>query len=233
MNDNSISRLPGLYERHLRRKQDNWLFPEQEQRPDAVQWQEARRRDRLALDSFQSRFRDQVEKAMRLDSRADSDVVLELKQELDACYQASFTLPGDMQPIRVAIRKLIDSIMRAVRKGAGNDSYAQQQLHDEDIARETHFRLQQNPLIADLTATDSPIKESELVPCLLGEQPDSLVQVLALFDARQADVLLQEATRFLKDKDPQQVHTQAWQNLGLIREHVQTSQAGSSNRVFP
>ena len=209
---------PGKHERHLLRKQGNQLFPASDQLMLSADLEQARLKDQMALKKFSQQFQDLVQRAVGLDTNAPSEVILTLKEELDRCYQVSYTLPGDVTAIRQAIQKLLDSIMRAVWAGIGNDDYARQQLEDEEAARKLHFQLQQNPLIADLTDADSPVSASELIPSLLSETPESLQQVMQLFDEQQIAEIANEAASFLDARDPDRNIVSAWECLALIQK---------------
>ncbi len=210
----------GMRERHLARKRGNPLFPSHVRSVGDRDIELARQEDRHRLERFRERFHDQLERALALAPNTPSETILELKEALDESYQISCTLPGDVAEIQDAIRKLIGTIMRAIRDGAGGDAYAQRQLHDEETARRVHFQLQAIPLIADLTAADSPIAEDELIPTLLSETPSVLHQVLAIFDRDQMDMLLQQAADFLSSIDPDARQKAAWENLEVIRSRL-------------
>ena len=208
----------GKIERHLLRKQGNLLFPmlEQSVLPEAIE--QARQQDQMALQKFIEDFQALVKKAVDLEPNTPSEKVLELKEELDRCFQVSYTVPGDLEEIRKAIQTLVKSIMQAVWKGIGNDDYARQKLQDEEIARDMHFQLQQNPLIADLTDPDSQIQESELIPSLLSETTESLQQVMQIFDEQQTTAIFYEAKTFLDTTDPNKEIPLAWDCFAIIKE---------------
>ena len=208
----------GKFERHLLRKQGNLLFPVQEQHVLPAAIEQARHQDQIALQNFIEDFQALVKKAVDLEPNAPSEKVLELKEELDRCFQVSYTLPGDVDEIRKAIQTLVKSIMQAVWKGIGNDEYARQKLQDEEIARDMHFKLQQNPLIADLTDPDSQVQESELIPSLLSETTESLQQVMQIFDAQQTTAIFYEAKTFLDATDPNKEVTLAWDCFAVLKE---------------
>ncbi len=229
MNINIKDRLPGMYERYLLRKQNNWLFPADEQLTTGEQLIDAQMRDQQALEKFQQHFQSLVQRAVTLEANTASETVLELKEALDRSYQITATLPGDQTAVRQAIEKLIEAIMRSVWREVGEDAYAQQQLRDEESARKTHFRLQLNALVADLTAEESPVSEAELVPCLLSEKPESLRQVLGIFDEQQLVILCQQADALLDRLDPDRKRTAARVNLAIIHSTIEPGQTGNAS----
>ena len=189
---------PGRRERHLRRRHENPLFawPPQEVEPEALL--AAQRADHEEMESFRADFRDLIQRAVNLPADADSDTVLGLKQDLERCYEQSFGLPEDHARERVALRKLIDLIMKAVRRSAGSDPLARQELADEEQAREIHFRLLEQPLVADLLHPESHIAPEELAPTLLSASAEELEAALELFDLTQVEALAQDSARLIE-----------------------------------
>jgi hypothetical protein len=124
--------------------------------------------------------------------------VLGLKQDLERRYEQSFGLPEDHARERVALRKLIDLIMKAVRRSAGSDPLARQELADEEQAREIHFRILEQPLVADLLHPESPIAPEELAPSLLSATADEVEAALELFDLPPLEELVHVSTRLIE-----------------------------------
>lgn len=148
---------PGRRERHLRRQHENPLFgwPPPEIPPEVLL--AAQKADHEDMEAFRETFQGLVQRAVDLPPDADSDTVLALKQDLERAYEQSFGLPEDHERERSALAKLIEVIMRAVRRAAGADPLARQELEDEGEARAEHFRLLRLPLLADLLHPETPI----------------------------------------------------------------------------
>jgi hypothetical protein len=206
----------GIREQHLLRKKDNPLFEESERNVSNEVLARARMEDGVEMDTFMSDFQSLVQRAAALEPNTPSETILEIKEQLDRSYQQCCALPGDQTAVKTAVRKLIETIMRAVEGGIGNDAYARQQLEEETLARELHFKLQELPLVAALTAANSPVAENELIPSLLSEPVETLVPTLQLFDETQMAAIFNEASTFMERKDPEQKLTDAWQRLQLI-----------------
>ena len=206
----------GIREQHLLRKKDNPLFDESERDVSNEVLARARMEDGVEMDAFMADFQSLVERAVALEPNTPSETILEIKERLDHSYQQCCALPGDQTAVKTAIRKLIETIMRAVENGIGNDAYARQQLEEEALARELHFKLQELPLVAALTAANSPIAENELIPSLLSEPAETLALTLQLFDDTQMAAIFNEASTFISNTDPEQKLPGVWQRLQLI-----------------
>ncbi len=190
-----FSELPGRHERHLRRKQDNPLFPESQRSLTQSQLTESQRLDHEELEAYIRDLRRLVGEAVALGPHEQSDVILELKERLDQAYETACRLADDQTPNKEAIRKLVAVIMRAVWKGAGNDTLAHQELEQEEAARATHYALLENPLVADLLDPDSLIGSDELLPSLLTAPREEFEAAVTLFDPDQLRLLCEQAAQ--------------------------------------
>jgi hypothetical protein len=216
---------PGVREAHLLRKKNNPLFDAASREVSNDTLAEARLRDGMERDQFMQDFQSLVQRTAALEPNTPSETILELKEELDRCYQRACGLPGDQTEIKQAIRRLVDIIMRAVRGGIGNDAYAARQLDEEELARQTHFQLQELPLVAALTHSDSPIAPDELVPSLLSEEDNNLERCLMIFDDRQLAAICHSAEQYLQKADPDKKLIDAWRRLNIIHNYYRNSAA--------
>lgn len=198
-----FSDWPGAHERHLQRRENNPLFPASRQVVSAHDIYTAQQLDKEALADFMVRFQSVVQRAIDLESNVDSQIILDLKQDLDRSYEECASLPGDQAEIKQAIVRLIKPIMAAVWKGAEQDPQAQSKLRDEETARGLHFQLLETPLVADLLHPETPIQEDELVPCLLSCTEQELDQVLQLFSPEQLGTICADARTLLGQLPPQ------------------------------
>lgn len=212
---------PGAHERQLIRCADNPLFPLARRNVIQIEVNQAQRRDHEEASAFQDRLRALVQRAIDLPTQADSEVVLKLKEDLDQAYEQACGLAGDTLEIKAALRKLIDIVMRAVWRGAGNDAAAQANLREEEAARAAHFALLEHPLIADLIRPDSPVAADELAATLLSESAPAVAAALSLFDAAQLALLCQDARELLRAQDAGlPTIAAARQRLAEMEEHL-------------
>lgn len=194
----SFSSQPGAHERQLIRCADNPLFPPKRRQVIQIEVNQAQRRDAEEAVAFQERFRTLVQRAIDLSPQEDSEMILKLKEDLDQAYEQASGLAGDPREIKAALKKLLEIVMRAVWRGAGDDAAAQANLREEGAARITHFALLEHPLIADLIRPESPIAPDELAATLLSESQAAVQAAVTLFDADQLDLLCQNARSLLK-----------------------------------
>ena len=212
----------GMFERHLRRKDNNPLFgvPAPQFPPEA--YVEARHLDTEEMRRFQEDMRQVIQQAIDLDANVESEVVLELRGKLDQLYARCSGLGGNCGDHKRSIRRLIDVVMNAVWQAAADDPMARMELEQEELARQQHFCLMEYPLISDLMRPDTPISQDELLPTLLDADEDELEAVLWMFEPEQLAIIRKDAESLLVERRAQGYDlSEAWANLQLIIEHIE------------
>jgi hypothetical protein len=188
-----FSPKPGGHERMLKRRMGNPLYPEDQRKIKESELLEAQHRDFEEVQAFLEDFQKLVEEAAGLEANADSEQILSLKERLDAAYERCVGLGGDMEHIRLALQRLIQVIMNAVRKAAADDDTAMEKLSMEDDARFMHYVLLEHPFIADMLRPDDLLSEADLVPCLLAESETVVAEASKLFEPEQLFQICQKA----------------------------------------
>lgn len=185
--------LPGPRERHLRRRRDNPLFPSERRRVSAAELDAARRADQQEYEGFRRELRELLEEAGELAGTVDTDLVLGLKERVERLYEQCAGLGGDHSREKQGLLQLNDIVVAAIRRAAGADPLAHQELEQEQAARQIHVQLLQYPLVADLLSDRSPITAADLVPTLLSESPEAVRVAMSLFEPEQQAELRAEA----------------------------------------
>lgn len=195
-----FSSQPGRYERHLQRKFDNVLFPEEDREVSLGQIETARELDEQELLHFTKNYHVILQEIVELAQNVESELVLNLKQRLDQLYEQVCGLGGDRTAEKTGLTKLHQAIDQAIAAGAAGDSTAEARLAQEAQARKIHWQMLQQPLVADLLRTDSPISQDELLPSLLSEEADFFGVTISMFDPAQCRSLLGQAESLLKSR---------------------------------
>jgi hypothetical protein len=222
-----FSSQPGAFERHAQRKYKNPLFPVADQQllnEEVTRFQEKDQQDlRIFLDTFQ----ETVKKAATLANSVESDVLLDLKEELERLYVTSTSLAGDLDDHRHALVKLIELCMSSLRRGAEDDIDALKKLTEETQARQVYFKLLETPLVADLMRGDEVVSAEDLVPTLLSQDEADLVNALELFEPEHIAIILQQATSLfdqLKADLPDSAELE--EKIGLLNKLAQAESTG-------
>ncbi|MEW8299349.1 MAG: hypothetical protein AB2651_12620 [Candidatus Thiodiazotropha sp.] len=221
-----FSERPGRHERHLLRRFENPLFTEAARTLTQAQLTEAQRLDHEELVAYIEELRRLVGEAVALGPHEQSDVILDLKERLDKAYETACRLADDQTPNKEAIRKLVDVIMRSVWKGAGNDTLAHQELQQEEAARQAHYALLENPLVADLLDPESLIAEDELLPVLLSTGDSDFEAALTLFDATQLEALLRQGESLAQPDSGSRLNELGAARLDRMRRGLDALRAG-------
>ena len=223
----NFSSAPGPHERHLKRRLLNPLFPKPENEVTQQDVEDAQKKDEETLMAFMMHFQSVVQKTTELGTSSESDIVLEIKEQLDECYATSCAMPGDHTNLKTAVKKLITAIMAAIRKGAADDATALKKLNEEDVARELHNELHERKLIADLMLQNSPILENELTPTLLNEEEDDLEAALPLFSTEELGLIAKTAQALLEQLrlDGHEI-PHAWERFQQIKQALEDKNSG-------
>jgi len=215
-----FSEYPGRHERHYRRKAGNPLFPDPMIVPNDAALLEAQRLDHEELVAFMTDLRELVQRAVDLRPNEESQVVLDLKADLDRAYEKASGLAEDQSGNKDAIRSLTAVIMASVRgAAAAGDGAAEHQLVEEDDARRIHYQLLEHPLVADLLAPDSVIRPDELAATLLSVSAPELGAALDLFDRDQLELLCRDA-RSIVVKAGEVAAAEAADRLTQMEKHL-------------
>lgn len=209
------------------RRFKNPLFRHLHDEVTVAEQEDAVLQDRLETEKFIEEFRQLVEEVVALDEKAESEQILSLKQRLDRSFEVCSGLAGDMSEIKQSIRQLVELMMNAVRAGAGNDTVAQQNLDEEDMARNMHFSLLEMPLIADLLRPDSKVTGDDLAPTLLSEDPTAVQVIMSLFTEEQQKQICSEARSILENLDKEGLAIDKFwenlQNMESVKDSVEES----------
>jgi hypothetical protein len=228
--DLPFTHKPGRRERHLRRRHGNPLFawPPEDVAPERLL--EAQRLDHEEMEAFRESFRAIVQRAVDLPTDAGSDLILALKTDLERHYEQACGLPEDQSEPKAALAKLIDIIMRTLLRHVGDDATARQELADEAAARQIHFRLLEQPLVADLLHPETPILPQELTPALLSATDAELAAATELFDLPQLAVILDEAEALARRLAESDVAVEGFAaRLEQLRQVVADTDAGRAH----
>lgn len=194
----NFSETPGAWEQQLQRRWNNPLFPEPSRSVVQHQVVEARERDREELKEFQKQFSEIVERVSSLPKRADTEKLLDLIPELEACYTGCMVLGAPPAREREALTRLITLFEQTLLRHAGEEGAFVEQLKQQQAARRVHHKALGNPIIAAMMRDESPISSDELPATLLSESPALVSEVLSFLDPEQLHSLHQHAEEILR-----------------------------------
>lgn len=186
-----FSSHPGAYERHIIRQYDHpKLF--KVSNLEQTKLKEAQQKDQQDAEAFQEKLVGLVQKAIDLESQTDSQILLDLKADLEQAYTYACSLSGDQSVNKQSLNQLITVLLSTINGQIEQDTLAIKEMQMEKEAREIHFKMIENPLIADLLREFSPIPPNQLLETLLSESIDSCYQCLSMFDDDQIVTLIEQ-----------------------------------------
>ncbi len=193
----NFSALPGPRERQLKRRHNNLLFVEAASVTQEL-IQQAQRDDHSAMQAFMERFREIVQRTVKLDKQVETDDLLKLKVELEQLYAVCTGLSGDQSTIKDAIKKLIAAISKTLHSSAKDDAHFIDKLKEDEQHTTLHLHICEHLIVSDILNPDSIIGDNELLPTLLSESEDALQATLLLFSPEQQRLMLTEGGQLLK-----------------------------------
>ncbi len=215
----TFSLHPGARERHLCRQYKNPLYAVEHQDFEEQRLAGARYMDEKEQDEFFETFHALLGKVAELKPNEGSEIMLDLKSQLDQSYELCSGLMGEHRSEQEAIIKLVGVIMASIWQSAEGDAEAEQNLKEEELARNTHFRLLEFPLVADLLRPRSPIVQDQLIPTLLTESEGAIRAAFQLFDKEHQQLIYQQAKELLASKEQKTEELSgAWNNLKLMAD---------------
>lgn len=216
-----FSSQPGRYERHVQRKYNNVLFPKEERQVTQDHVVTARELDEEELQQFSQTYHTILQEIVELAQNVESELVLKLKQRLDQLYEQVCGLGGDRTAEKAGLAKLHQAIDQAIAAGAAGDATAEAQLAQEARARKIHWQMLQQPLVADLLRSESPITQDDLLPTLLSEEAESFSITMGMFDPEQCRTLLGQAEKLLMSHEGEPGLENAWARVKFLRSLVE------------
>jgi len=184
---------PGSRERHLQRRYQNPLFPEQQQQVTPLDLDVARKHDSDEVTHFGGELRTLLVDVSQFSGHEETDKVLAVKESADRLYEQCIGLAGDHERERQGLLKLNEVIMAAIANAAGQDALAIEELAREVQAREIHLQMLSIPLIADILRQDAAIQADDLLPSIMSADIETIKTALSLFDPEQTELLKQQA----------------------------------------
>jgi len=188
---NRWSEKPGCFERHLQRKEDNFLFPISDRQPTQEAIREARAKDEDDAKRLEKDISAVLQSAERFGDQGTiaTRVLLDfLQSELDPLMRRAAEIGEPALRFFKTLEELRDSILKAV----GDRPDVQSKIEDLKKALQGQFNL----FLAQTWRSDTPIRAEEIIPALLCESTDTIrgaVEVCPVGIFYQGSVALLEA----------------------------------------
>ncbi len=214
-----FSTQPGCWERQLQRQYNNPLFIETAPLINQRQVDVAQHKDQEARQQFIERFHALLEEFTQLKPQADSEKIFDLQSRIDQLYSECAGNGGDFREEKAGLKKLSALIYQAILNSGQHEANVLEELEQAEMARQMHFTLLENAVIAHLLREDSPIGQNELVPTLLSEDEPSLRAAMSLFDMQQQQILCDIAKQLLTRLQSQNlIDEDVWQRLSIMEQ---------------
>lgn len=164
--DSASTDGPGCFKRHLQRRRQNPLFPIDRQDVSPIDIEQARQRDNEERSALKSRIVESLHPLMEGPDSVDGRIAIDLLQELHQLVELVYQSDQGLERQAVALQRGYESLSESMRIVRGPEYSAPL----DAAARTLHAQIALcgAPLLATLSRTDSPMRQDELVPSILG-----------------------------------------------------------------
>jgi len=157
---------PGCFERHLQRRRQNPLFPTDRQDVGPIEIDQARLRDNAERSTLKSRILETLHPLMEGPDSVDGQTAIDLLQKLHHLVERVYQSDQGLEQEAAALQRGYQTLSESIRSVRGPEYSAQ--LDSAARALQAQVTLFSAPLLATLSRTDSPMRQDELVPSILG-----------------------------------------------------------------
>jgi len=195
----SWSDNPGCFERHLKRRYMNPLFPVERRRVTASQVAEAKIRDTEDAARVREEFSKIGSDVLSMpDLHLTPDQVESLRRRIDDLIEMACGVGGTALDIAVKALEAREIMMKSYAEAVKDDPRAREALQKaEDFYRNTRFRFI-NPFLAQRERKDTPILPEEILPSLMTEDPDTIRGCLAMISNEMAIMMRVKAEELVR-----------------------------------
>lgn len=192
--DLEFSENPGFFERHLRRKHNNPLFPEQDRLVTQEQIEAARERDQSDVFELKARFIDLLSDVQETPEHATGDHIGRLREAIDDLLHRAAEIGGDADAIRDSLSELRDTLIDIWREGVRGNEVSLRALDDAERMHREYHEIFNTPFLAQVQR----IPSEDVIPAMLSEPPETIRKVMSLFEGEKRATIVREASGLLE-----------------------------------
>lgn len=174
MNKLKWSQAPGCFERHLQRRYANPLFPHGQRSVTLEDITAAQLKDLHDYNQLRDSFLTFVQKTSELPSIMSAIRVSSLRQEIERLIERATEIGLLAQEIRTVLVETRRDMLATLRQSVKAYPTALEALDKANRQYDSSWPLISNHFIAQLSRSDSPIINEDIVPSLLSEDLDTV-----------------------------------------------------------
>ncbi len=221
MVNDSFSKWPGAWERHLIRRYQHPHFFESCKPPSAQDISEAQSRDQQELGQFHLSLQSLIRRCTDLTTETSAASITAIKKELDSCHDTAFSLAADLTEQKTAIATLNEVITSAMRRAlTGEDEALRLQLIKDEAKRMAKLSRLEHPIVSDLLRSISPIPQGQLTAALLCESDKAYKAALEVLSTNRKNYLATRIDTIMKSLNSEKFLTQANRKRELLLKQL-------------
>jgi hypothetical protein len=188
------SENPACFERHLKRKHNNPLFPEPDREVTQEQIDRARERDREDAAKLERDLADVASDLQKLPALARPRDVAPIRERIDELLDRAAAIGGQADLTRGALHELRKALINNLRKAFKGNGKLLNALEEAERYHCSRVEIFHDPPVAQLLR----IPSSDLIPAMLSESPEIIEKIMCMVDEDKREPVAKEACGLLK-----------------------------------
>ncbi len=227
--NNSFSKWPGAWERHLIRRHESPQYFEGASSPTAAEIANAQLKDQQELTQFHSTLESLIARSVGLTDDTCAESVTAVKKDLDVCHDTAFGLATDLTEQKHAISSLNEVITAMMQRALSQkDETTSLQLVQKEASRMQQLHLLEYPIVCDLLRSICPIPKGEVTGALLSETDSAYKAALEILDKNRKAYLAQRIDIIIADLTSEKHKSEAIRKLQLLQRQLPDTPASEA-----
>ncbi len=192
--DGEWSENPGCFEGHLKRKQNNPLFPKTEREVTQEQIDEARERDQEDAAKLKQEVVDLASDIEKLPELATVNDFAPIRETIDDLLYKGAGIGAVANDTRDLLNAIRETLIDSMRAGGSGNEKALRALAEAEEYHHSGIEIVHDPFIAQL----SRIPSSDVIPAMLSELPETIRKTMAIIEQDKKETVFKEACLLMK-----------------------------------
>ena len=188
------SENPGCFERHLKRKHENPLFPEPDREVTQEQIDEARERDQQDAADLKEEVIVLISDLEKLPELATTGDLSSVRERLDDLLDKAVGIGGEADATKDSLNTLRRALIDSMREGLKDNDEALKAIEKAEAFHQERVKTIHTPFAAQLLR----IKEEDLIPALLSESPETTRLVMQMMKGKNKKRIINAACDLLE-----------------------------------
>jgi hypothetical protein len=179
----------GCFERHLKRKHENPLFPEPDRNVTQEQIDEAQRQDQADAVSLQKKLLDLASDIAKLPALATWSNCSPIRERIDDLLSEVAGVGGPADNTRESLNSIRTALISSLREGIKDNEKASKALEEAEEYHQKQIEIAHDPFVAQM----GRIPSDDVVPAMLSESPETIWKAMSIMNENTVDLVVADA----------------------------------------